>query len=711
MKHIRIVAGIASLLFVPFLLATQVIPQLVNPQIGENIWQIVYREGITLDDVLDTTTLCCNCDFFITQADIDLNGGGFTITQPGNWCLGENIVTSASITVTGVSNASIDLKGRSITSSIANGAIINVDTCPNIVVKNGTIIGEDLAGTIGARQAVAFTNCPNALTQNIRAKFFGSVDNVTGAQSGTGFFADGTCPGINFNKCFATGPFLTGFSTSSDSSILTNCEVNNFSGDLISFIGTVLVSGVGYAINGPNSYLENCKSVGGPAQPTPASAGSTGFVIQAANISLNNCIATNHKVAAVGTSALIIAPGNGFFVSGNNCEIRNSLSAYNEDTGIFNTGIGLVVCNNSVHDNTTNFVGTSDSSLCTLILGAAGCDFMITQDDIGAGGVYTITQPGKYCLAELVTYTTSNAITINSPNVVLELNNHPMIRTTVNGAPSTTGAIVCNGAFCIIQNGDITSDTIILNSTGITVRNCNLNGDVFNPTGIIVSAAASSCNIMSSEISNTITGTGITVNGNATVVDGCTVIGASEGIAVNGTRTVIQNCVMQNNTHNGLFSTPTVLNLAVENCIAEFNAQSGFRIDGSNGGGAVNVTVNNCKARFNGGSLIVPSYGIVVGFINNLQANFDGVLTYHVVNDYGIRVTNNNGKGNTNGDMVMVLTITDPAHVQPTITDIPKVIYPPVGFCTGNNGGWVQDANNTNTIMTPGVAGSNLALA
>jgi len=290
-----------------------------------------------------------------------------------------------------------------------------------------------------------------------------------------------------------------------------------------------------------------------------------------------------------------------------------------------------------------------------------------------------------------------------------------MIRTTVNPAPTTTGAIVCNGLDCIIQNGDINSDTIILGSGGgTTVRNCKLNGNVTNPTGIIVSFFSASCNIVNCEISNTLTGTGITINGFDTVVDGCTILGTADGIAVNGTRTIIQNCVLESNRNNGLFSTPSTRGLVVENCLAEFNFESGFRIDGPSVATNIDATINNCKAQFNRGTLnIVGSHGVVVGLANNLQAHYDRVGGYVIINDFGIRVTNNNGKGNPNGDMVMVLTITDPLNVQPTISGTQRVISPPVGVTTANNGALVNDttAGSTNDFppVSPGI-GSNLAL-
>ena len=266
---------LSLLLSMSTILPTQVIPNPVDPQIGENIWQMNYRQSIAIDDIMDTTTLCCNCDYFITQADIDLNGGGFTITQPGNWCLGENIITSQTIFISNVTGVSFDLKGRTISSTVAGGnSIVQVTSCPKATIKNGTLIGLDLGTGATRRSGLALTNSADSIAEDIRVEFFGSVDNPAIPTKGNvGFSANQSY--TEFKNCFATGPFLTGFNIVGSNSVLSNCEVSHFSG--YQFIGSRTVSAVAYRIEGDNHYLENCKSIGGDAQPTAASDGSIGF--------------------------------------------------------------------------------------------------------------------------------------------------------------------------------------------------------------------------------------------------------------------------------------------------------------------------------------------------------------------------------------------------------------------------------------------------
>src|SRR5579872_372431 len=382
---------------------TQVNSQLINPQIGENLWGMNYRQSITQDDILNTVTLCCNCDFFITQDDIDANGGGFTINQPGNWCLAQDIITSQPITISGMSNISFDLKGRSINST-TNGqtvsAIIDVVNSPGTLIKNGTIIGLDLgAGVVPLQRAgIGLSGSADSIIDGVHVAFFASTDNQAVFKSNSAFYINQD--NTQCTNCSATGPFLNGFFINGDNNTFKNCSVSHFNG---SHSGPFTVTGVGYLIVGSNNFLENCTSMGGTAQPTPSSAGSVGFYFDAGSNNITyNCIALNHQLSAF--APLGIPGGSGFYVTGNDCEIRNSISAYNALYGIFNTGTGLVVCNNMVNNNVTNYSGTTNSDLCNLL-----CTDYITQDRLP----FNITEPGVYCFNGSLEETTGlSAITI-----------------------------------------------------------------------------------------------------------------------------------------------------------------------------------------------------------------------------------------------------------------------------------------------------------
>ncbi len=525
-----------------------------------------------------------------------------------------------------------------------------------------------------------------------QAQFFGTVDDPNIFEGNFGFFAHFSNY-VQFLDCFATGPFLEGFTIFGSNGIVKNCKVSHFSGYVVN-PGPLTVNGVGFWLQGTNNYATHCVSSGGSAQPTSSSSGSIGFLLQGNNNAVNECTALNHKLSAypsVGGSS-----GIGFSVTGDSCQISNCISAYNEGFGIINTGIGLVVCNNLVHDNGTDLSGTTESSLCALINAASGCDFIITQADIGNGGIYTITQPGKYCLAESVTYANSNAITINSNNVVLELNGHPMTRTTNNGSPNTTGAIVCNGAFCIIENGDISSDTIVLTNTGTTIRNCKINGNFTNNSGIVIQQGADACQVLQCEISDS-GQEGILVFANNALIQDCNIQNTRSGIVITGNQTNILNCTCNHNRNFGFESLAPATGLYLVDCTANFNGYAGIQTDGSiNGSSFVNVQINNCNANFN------TSYGIFVGATYPIAANWILAGLYKIVNDYETRVTNCTAQGNGDANLIMYIRITDPLNVQPTIT-VNRLISPTVGSVVDSYGQFIWD-----TTLGSSLAGSQV---
>jgi hypothetical protein len=406
--------------------ATQVIPNPVNPQIGENLWQMNYRQSIAIDDIMDTTTLCCNCDFFITQADIDANSGGFTITQPGNWCLGENIITSQPIIIADLPGVVFDLKGRTISSSVKGAVnlptgIIDVTNSPGTIIKNGYLIGLDLTPPVDRRSGIRFSQSDGSIVQNVQAQFFATVDDPAVFEGNFAFFANFSNY-VQFLDCFATGPFLAGFTIFGNNSIVKNCEVSHFSGYVVT-PGPLTNIGVGFWLQGNNNYAENCTSSGGDAQPTPASSGSIGFLLQGNNNSVFQCTALHHKLNAYPT--LGVDGGTGFYVRGDDCQIKDCSSSYNERFGIYNVGNNLVVCNNFVYNNSSNFYGTSDSDLCNLL-----CSDYISQNRLP----YTITESGLYCVYGPLEETSGTAaITIadNVSSVVIEFFGYALERTSL----------------------------------------------------------------------------------------------------------------------------------------------------------------------------------------------------------------------------------------------------------------------------------------
>jgi hypothetical protein len=445
--------------------ATQVIPNPVNPQIGENLWQMNYRQSIAIDDIMDTTTLCCNCDFFITQADIDANSGGFTITQPGNWCLGENIITSQPIIIADLPGVVFDLKGRTISSSVKGAVnlptgIIDVTNSPGTIIKNGYLIGLDLTPPVDRRSGIRFSQSDGSIVQNVQAQFFATVDDPAVFEGNFAFFANFSNY-VQFLDCFATGPFLAGFTIFGNNGFVKNCEASHFSGYVVP--GPLTANGIGFWLQGNNNYATNCTSSGGDAQPTPSSSGSIGFLLQGNNNTVNECTALNHKLNAY--PSLGVDSGSGFSVTGDNCQISNCNSAYNEGFGIINTGSNLLVCNNSIYNNNSNFNGTSDSDLCNLL-----CSDYISQNRLP----YTITQPGVYCFTGILEETAGNAAIIiadDVEDVTINLEGYSLTRTSlINNQPLITIGNNCNSI--TILGGTLRgNDTPSNENVGISVAN------------------------------------------------------------------------------------------------------------------------------------------------------------------------------------------------------------------------------------------------
>jgi len=306
----------------------------------------------------------------------------------------------------------------------------------------------------------------------------------------------------------------------SNNSIMRNCVMES-----IPVVPCSIITGTGSS----NSTIDSCqirKSLG------------AGFQLLGPKTVARNCSVTGCN-------------SDGFYITGDDCEISNCVSAYNGNIGINNFGTGLVVCNNSVHNNTFNYNNVSESSLCSLIANA-GCDFTITQADIGNGGTYVISAPGKYCLSASVTYTTSNAITINTQGVILDLGQFEIRRTAINPDPTTGGAIVDFGGQNIIQNGTIYNDTVLLNSFNTLIRNCVTESILNVPCSIVTGTGSSDCTIDSCQVRKSL-GACFQLLGPKTIARNCSAtVGNSDGFVVMGNDCEISNCVSAYNNGAGI---------------------------------------------------------------------------------------------------------------------------------------------------------------
>lgn len=255
--------------------------------------------------------------------------------------------------------------------------------------------------------------------------------------------------------------------------------------------------------------------------------------------------------------------------------------------------------------------------ICSKIADLATC-FMITQEDIDAGPGFTISTPGKYCLAENVIHTSASAaITIAADNVTIDLDAH-----TIDGTSTATNGIVTTGTRenIIIKNGSITScemgvnidstsqvcisdlivkqssnDAIeISNSNNIVIKNCFIANTA---TSAIVISLSNNCTIKNCIVQNN-TGIGFAIG--------------------NSTNTAIINCKAIENGSTGFLISGTSDNITICQCIALSNGNNGFFADGVN---VTNTTLLNNKSIANLGAGLIDTATNTSAFTNLAHSN------------------------------------------------------------------------------------------
>lgn len=266
----------------------------VDPQIGENIWQIVSRTGTAVDeveaivassaaginDIISSSTLCCACDCFITAADVP----GLVITQPGVYCVAQDITIAnaggANVISVQSNDVVIDFRGHSITAGNAN-AIVSVGVVSGVSIKNGILAGAGVYGVFAlsttglvldhcniVNSAGVGVNCQgvNGLFINtcnatggggtfgyeFAGVVNGVVENSTAhASTGSGFGLGLASRNVTFVNCYADNNTLAGFISDNTSSNIAFyiCRSNNNGTD-------------GFFVDSTNSRIENCAAVG-----------------------------------------------------------------------------------------------------------------------------------------------------------------------------------------------------------------------------------------------------------------------------------------------------------------------------------------------------------------------------------------------------------------------------------------------------------------
>jgi hypothetical protein len=250
---------------------------------------------------------------------------------------------------------------------------------------------------------------------------------------------------------------------------------------------------------------------------------------------------------------------------------------------------------------------------------------------------------------------------------------------------------------------------LVNNSNNVIFRNCTATAD---PSFINFGLA----------------NTGFNLTGFSFILTNCTVTGGYYGFYSIGAILILTNCAAERCLSDGFYIGQNInANAYLDNCVAQrcigagfvldrigstmvrnssalFNVGSGFMVDATPV--FFGITVDRCIASYNGG------YGFVAGQALNLQAVYTTLGAYSTAgagaNTYAIQFTNNiTVQNGLFANFTMVLTITDPAHIQPTLTNQARQLSPTVGICSDSNGTLLNDATVGSANINPPIAAWN----
>jgi hypothetical protein len=329
------------------------------------------------------------------------------------------------------------------------------------------------------------------------------------------------------------------------------------------------------------------------------------------------------------------------------------------------------------------------------------------QSDIGAGGTYTISSPGVYCMYNDANWSTGAAITVNSSDVTIDMQNH-----TLNGGNAGATGIIINGGMSnvTIKNGNITNPTsaciakggpdtllqniIIQNMSfsqlggptsvpavsmqggatddqfyNVLIENCRAYNCyiILNPgLSAVVRGCLFSCNAINSAPNGNanITISGLSSLGESAVIEDC-IIGNDNATSYpantasflieNMYSGIISNCVSYGSGTAG-FTLTAVINGVVSDCVAQQSASYGFYFN-SVTNTQVNLSVNNCIAQQCLYGFWVRNTGVGEGYksavLNNCVAQQNTDFGFYAANSGAgtvpFRCINCDANGNSTG--------------------------------------------------------------
>ncbi len=556
------------------------------------------------EDIEDHNELICSKLDQLAECDPIPIVGPTIITEPGHYCLVKGFTATAMDggIIIDSDNVVLDLNGQTIL--VEETVVgINIEGHSKIVVSNGIICSDGSFSSVG----IKIFGLPTS--SSIRIKDITLLSASINIIEADGVLLENCEVDRNQINITNSSHIVSKWCMVRNASMgLGGFEIHNSS--LCCFIGCKALNNIGngfyvdpqaIGMGGTSNVFSSCISQGNA---------ENGFLIASVGPDerltvIKDCVAnknTAHGIKVEGSNTVMrhcLANGNtlnGYSISGDNCELRDSSAVGNVGIGISNTGIGLVVCNNTSHGNgIAQLLGVEDSNLCTgqqkicskiedldddlldvqevlcsKIEALDMCDFTIKQVDIGDGDVFEITKSGVYCLIEDVSFTGTFAIKITANNVVLDLKGH-----TISGGSGTDG-IVVDGA------------------TNVTIKNGNVCNVVEN--GILISNDSKHVMVMDIKVINAASsaGAGIKIMGSTDVVFKRCEASDSTGdeddtngigflITSYSNHCILKNCVARNNGQRGYQIEESSSDCCFIQCKAQNNGNDGFKVDSTAG--------------------------------------------------------------------------------------------------------------------------------
>jgi len=271
--------------------------------------------------------------------------------------------------------------------------------------------------------------------------------------------------------------------------------------------------------------------------------------------------------------------------------IQSQICALNPECTITVTG-KTVDCSFAITvTEVTVLITTSTDCLCPCI--------QFGQSDIGAGGVYTISSPGVYCMYNDASFTTGPAITVNSSDVIIDMQGH-----TLDASNSANSGIVINGGMSnvTIKNGSIENlnqltgvGGIIDDGSGIMMENIIIRDMNFNITSGTTSIAG--INFGAAAVSDIFTNV---------LVENCQATNCFISLR-SGLSAVVRGCVLTCGLTTGNASifirgragTNSLQNAVIKDCIVKNVLAPAFGVTGAavfDVENALAVSINNCQS-------------------------------------------------------------------------------------------------------------------